>query len=131
MSECQGQSNWGGGGGGCGENKGILYNVMSRLSNKELEMDDFLSEVESEIVLDMTRVGDTGTAQGEGVSGSCSGTSDLSLALISEWMFLRAFRWWNTYLISLSLCLLHAFAVTFLLYFATPELIMDEFTELP
>ncbi|XP_027067090.2 ubiquitin carboxyl-terminal hydrolase 8 isoform X2 [Coffea arabica] len=84
-----------GGGGGCGENKGVLYNVTSRLSNKELEMDDFLSEVESEIVLDMTRVGETGTAQGEGVSGSCSGTSDLSLALISEWMFLRAFRWHN------------------------------------
>lgn len=81
--------------GGQGETKGVLYNVTSRLSNKKLEMDDFLSEVESEIVLDMMRVGETGTAQEEGVSGSCSSTGDLSLALISEWMFLRAFRWHN------------------------------------
>ncbi|KAL3532190.1 hypothetical protein ACH5RR_005711 [Cinchona calisaya] len=80
------------GGGTGGEYKGVLYNVTSSLSNKKLEKDDFLSEVESEIVLDMTRVGETETGE-EGVSGRNSG--DLSLALISEWMFLRAFKWHN------------------------------------
>ncbi|KAL3536010.1 hypothetical protein ACH5RR_004471 [Cinchona calisaya] len=74
-----------------GENKGVLYNVTSCLSQKKLDKDDFLSE----IVLDMMRVGERGTGQEEGVSGSDTGTGDLSLALISEWMFLRAFKWHN------------------------------------
>lgn len=71
---------------------GVLYDTMSCLRNKKFGKDDFESKVESEIMLEMRTAGQTGTAEEVGVSGS-NCTTDLCLALISEWMFLRAFKW--------------------------------------
>lgn len=45
-------------------------------------------------MLEMRTAGQTETAEEVGVSGSDI-TADLCLALISEWMFLRAFKWHN------------------------------------
>lgn len=77
---------------GSGEIIGVLYDTTSCLKNKKFEKDDFTSEVESEIVLEMRTPAQTGTAEEEGASGSGSST-DISLALISYWMFLKAFKW--------------------------------------
>lgn len=71
---------------------GVLYIVKSSVSKKTVEKDELFWEVESEIVLEMRRAAETETRISE-VDG-LSGSGDLrSLALLSEWMFLKAFKW--------------------------------------
>lgn len=75
-----------------------VYNLLFQLSEISgvLYVASMKDEVESDIILDMRR---------EDASAE-AGTSDCEYALVSEWMFLRAFKWWDCFeLLIVKLCL--------------------------
>lgn len=65
------------------EISGVLYNATAFLKRPDIFSVE--SSTDTEVVLDMEREGETEDNE-EGVSGK-------ALALVSEWMFLRAMKW--------------------------------------
>ncbi|CAI9097565.1 OLC1v1034027C1 [Oldenlandia corymbosa var. corymbosa] len=68
-----------------GEIFGVQYNVTSSVRKKKLDKNGFSAAVESEIVLGMNRAD-------EAANGTGYGDGDLHIALLPEWMFLKAYK---------------------------------------